>query len=233
MQVTVVDAAGNSETAPARFFSSYNAGQPGAYAWLDGSMHWHGRRGAAGLTVSYGARPTITGVLLGVDSRPLVGAPVVLSLENDSAFAVRGQATTDAQGHFTLQLPVTHSGEVRVSYGAAALKAFRLDVRAGVTLRASPHSLHNGQRVTFSGRVRSGPIPGAGALVQIQGLNGRRWQEIGTARASAGSGRYRLRFPFANVRRFTRFEFRAKVLREPDYPYATGFSAVRSVLVRP
>jgi hypothetical protein len=131
------------------------------------------------------------------------------------------------------------SSDVRAAYlpvgssAPVALKAFRLTVPAGVTLSASPHRLRNRGRVTFSGRVLGGPIPSVGALVQIQGLNGHRWQEIGTARAGAGSGRYRLRFPFTHVGRFTRFEFRAKVLREPLYPYATGFSATRSVLVRP
>jgi hypothetical protein len=205
-------------------------------------MHLRGRRGGSGLTVGYGASPTVTGVLLDAAAKPIAGAPIVLGLEGvqPGTFTFRNQVLTDAAGHFTLTLPIYHSAQVRVAYVPAAtapalvaLKAFRLTVRAGLTLRAAPHRLRNGRAVTFSGRVLGGPIPDAGALVQIQGLNGHHWQEIGTARATSAAGRYRLRFVFRSVRRFTRFEFRAKVLREPLYPYATGFSSVRSVLVRP
>jgi hypothetical protein len=103
--------------------------------------------------------------------------------------------------------------------------AIRSRVRPSFRVRA-PRTARRGDRLRFGGRL-PGPAC-AGRLVEVQArLAKRRWQVFRTARTDQRcrfAARYRLRA----TTRPTRYRFRARVRRQPDYPYAPGTSAVRA-----
>jgi hypothetical protein len=106
-----------------------------------------------------------------------------------------------------------------------------LVVPAVSTLRVSRHRVLNGETVTFSGRVRSLPIPPGGKLVQLEVLLSGVWQTF-RAPHTDQNGRWSLRYPFARTRGEQSYRFRVEVPREAGYPYGDGFSKSLRVHVR-
>jgi hypothetical protein len=108
-----------------------------------------------------------------------------------------------------------------------------LKVDAGLTLRVSRHALHNGQRLTFSGRVL-GQVPRAGVAVTLQAKVGRHYQSFRQLRASARTGgRLRTVYRFQRTTSAVRYRFRLKLVRQAGLPYQGGVSPTVDVLVRP
>jgi len=109
-------------------------------------------------------------------------------------------------------------------------RSVSIRVRAASTMRASRRRVRNGGAVTFAGRVRTLPIPGAGKLVEIQAHFRGRWRTFQTVRTAA-SGRWRFRYHFGGTRGRVRYRFRALVGTEGGYPYARGKSRTVRVTV--
>jgi hypothetical protein len=110
-----------------------------------------------------------------------------------------------------------------------------LRVRSGVSLRGAPETLHTGEVVRLSGRVKSAgaPIPRRGKLVAIQYLEQatHRWRPVLVTR-SDHHGRYRAHYRFRYVTGSAAIRLRATALAEERWPYAPGFSPPVTVQVR-
>jgi len=79
--------------------------------------------------------------------------------------------------------------------------------------------------------VLGGPLPATGKLVELQVYTRRQWRTFAQPRTDA-TGRWIYRYRFEQIRRSVRFRFRARVRAEAGYPYETGTSRTRRVLVR-
>jgi len=107
-----------------------------------------------------------------------------------------------------------------------------LRVRASTTLRVSRNSVVNGEYVTFRGKLRGGPLPPAGKLVELQVFTRGRWRTFAQPRSSNTTGRWAFQYRFEAIRGKARFRFRARVRKEEGFPYELGVSGRIRVTVR-
>jgi hypothetical protein len=186
-------------------------------------------------TVSFGRRAEIRGRLTNRDGQGVAGASIqVYSRSLASAEQLVGIAQTDGQGRFTYRAVGTMSRTLRFAYGGSPLilpaqRQVKLRVPATSSLRVSRRRVLNGQAVTFSGTVKSRPLPTGGKLVELQVRLSGRWQTFRTRRTD-GTGRWSLQYRFKRTRGVQRYRFRLGLPREADYPFAAGAS--RSLVVR-
>jgi hypothetical protein len=202
---------------------------------------WQGRESPT-RSVAYDGRPTITGQLTTPTGQPIVGAFIRTTItrraRNSPAFE-RNSLKTDSSGRFRWAMPRGVSSQsIRLSYHQrvfdttpVAMRTLRLDVAAGVRLNLSRKAVRRGQAVRLSGVVVGRPMPKLGKVVELQARNaGGRWLTFKTVR-STKSGRfsavYRFRKPGPAV-----FQMRARTRRSGDYPYGTGSSPARRIVVR-
>jgi hypothetical protein len=147
---------------------------------------------------------------------------------------------TQPGGGFAIRLGAGPSRTVIATFGGtptlsrSASRPLRLGVRSGVGLRASSGAATIGGRpVIFRGRIASGRDGGSlkGKAVQLQfRLPGLPWSEFRTLRAD-GRGRFRYAYRFSDDdSRGIRFQFRAYVPAQRDWPYEPAGS--RPVTVR-
>jgi hypothetical protein len=195
-----------------------------------------GKRGRRVVRTRFGRRPLLRGRLVTADGRPVAGAAVCLASRTDLAGASRrafAWAATDARGRFTRRLPAGPSRRVLVVHrtaAAAAWSSVSVRVRAGVRLRPSRRSLRNGEVVRLRGRLRGGPVP-RGAVVELQARRGSGWQTFATTKAGR-SGRFSHPYRFTRTTGFQRYVMRARVPRQPGYPYEPGASRPVAISVR-
>jgi hypothetical protein len=141
---------------------------------------------------------------------------------------------TGPDGSFTTRLAPGPSREVTASYaGARALgpsagPTLRLQVRSGVRLRTSSRLARvGGAPLVFHGKIRSrrGEIPAGGLSVGLEfRLPGLGWEEFRTVQTNR-RGRFRLGYRFSDDdSRGARFQFRAHVPAQTNWPYSPGNS---------
>ena len=138
--------------------------------------------------------------------------------------------TTSKTGHFSYKAPRGPARAIRFRYpGTGTIRGrngdVALRVRAGTTLRPSRRNAINGEYVTFRGHLKGGWIPASGVLVELQVFSRGQWRTFAQPRAVAGSGRWAYRYRFETVRGRATFRFRARIRRQPDYPFTTGSSS--------
>jgi hypothetical protein len=104
-----------------------------------------------------------------------------------------------------------------------------LAIRASTTIRAR----RGRGAVTFTGRLAGGSVPAGGVLVELQAFDRGRWRTFGQPRAAAASGAWSYRYRFTTLRARRTFRFRARVRRQPGYPFEAGRSRELRVSVRP
>jgi hypothetical protein len=194
-------------------------------------------RGRKVRRVRFGGSATVRGRALNADGTPAAGTLVSLLIGARKPI-VLGQIVAAPDGRF--QLKVT-PGKNRIIHAGfrtepenpnlACSRNVRLNVRAGLTLRARPKRVRFGGRVRFRGRLIGHPIPRVGKLIDLQAFDGGRWRTFRTTRANA-KGRYHARYHFIRTTRPRTFRFRARARREARYPYALGVSKVVKVRVR-
>ena len=185
--------------------------------------------------VGYGGSSRIGGRLRRADGSPVAGARVAILL-GDRKPLVIGEVTTGRKGRYAFRVRpgknrIIHAG-YRPTGGVrlACSRKVRLNVRAGVTLRAS-RTVRRGGRARFRGRLLGKPIPKVGKLIELQAFDGGRWRTFVTTRANR-KGRYRASYRFVRTGSPRTFRFRARSRREARYPYALGVSKVARVRVR-
>lgn len=193
--------------------------------------------GAARQSVPYGTASSVAGRLVDARERPLEGELVrVVERFGDGALIRErvSEVRTDDQGRWTSRLPAGPSRSVSAHFDGTtrylddAATAGELAVRARARLRPSRRRVPEGESVIFFGRVgRLGArIPVGGKLVEIQVRQDKgRWVTVRRPLYTDARGRFRLRYRF---RRYypqdAVFQFRARALRESDWPYGAATS---------
>lgn len=195
-----------------------------------------GFAGKARRQVPYGRGVRYGGRLLTVWGEPVAGASVAVT-ESFAAGAAAGSrrtlAQTRADGTFSLYLAPGPSRQVSAAYGGSpslsrtATSAATLAVRGNVRLRASTAVARvGGAPVVFSGRVaRTGVRTPKETEVELQfRYPGAGWSEFRTVKTAA-NGRFRFPYRFSDDdSRGIRFQFRAVVPAQKDWPYDPGAS---------
>ena len=181
--------------------------------------------------VEYEQRAAISGRLTTDDGRAIAGAAVQLL----AAEQVIDSVTTDANGRFRTSVIGTRSQDLRLAYTGSSQAlptqtTLKLRVPAATSAKVSRRHVRNGQAVTFSGRVRSLPVPTAGKLVEIQVRFTDRWQTFRTTRSDA-SGRWSSRYRFQRTRGVQSYRFRVRLPKEAGYPFETSTSRTLTVQV--
>jgi hypothetical protein len=146
---------------------------------------------------------------------------------------------TSATGRVSGRLPPhSPSRDVRLVYFPYSdssenvqSRSRRLEVRASTTIGLDKARYRNGDTVTFSGRITTGPVIRRKA-VYLQVVVRGRWRTFETTRADS-DGRWTLRYHFTATRRLTAYRFRALIPTEQSFPWATGRSRAVRVLVTP
>jgi hypothetical protein len=169
---------------------------------------------------------------------PREASELLVMEERTGAFTLLGAARRTGAiyvAHFPIRAPMTLRLVAPVVGGAgyACSRAISLRVRAGLILKVAPRAVRNGQTIRFRGRLMGGQIA-ARRLVEIQarargGL--RRWTLVRTLRTTR-TGRFRMQYTFRRTHQHVVFEFRAFRKASDDFPYASGGSKRRAVLVR-
>jgi hypothetical protein len=150
------------------------------------------------------------------------------------------ELVTDPHGRYAVRLAKGGSREVRVQFpGNHSLRpsadVARLVVRGWASLKLRPRRLRRGGTISFRGRVGhvGAALPAAGKLIQIQYLDGRRWRPAVKLGHTNARGRFAIGYRFRRISRPTRIYFRILVPAEGGWPYATGWSRMRTAFVRP
>ncbi|HEY2216669.1 MAG TPA: carboxypeptidase regulatory-like domain-containing protein, partial [Solirubrobacteraceae bacterium] len=254
LTVSVVDAAGNAAPVLNRLVTIDNPPPPGspnganASSQATLSVRWAGTAKASVLG-GFAASRTLSGRLVNTGGAPIAGATIDVRATPSYAGAkpvAMASPSTDANGRFTLRLaPGTSSRTLRFAYRAhvgdptpAATRTLKLATRAGIRLHVSPHTTSAGIRlhvsphttsaghsISFTGRLRGGPIPAGGKQLVLEASSpGSGWIEFKVVRTDA-RGRYRAsyRFKFAGP---ADYRFRVRSEAESDFPFAAGSSNV-------
>jgi hypothetical protein len=193
--------------------------------------------------VRYGRSTTFSGRLTGTSDSPLGSRPVTVVERFDPGASAPRRATVVAtadDGRFSVRLSPGPSREVFALFGGtstatgAASRPLRLEVKSGVSMRVStPVAEVGGRPIVFRGAIASAPgeLPAGGATVQLQfRAAGLPWTEFRTVQSNRlGHFRYAYRFSDDDSRG-VRFQFRAFVPTQSDWPYEPGGS--RPVAVR-
>jgi hypothetical protein len=143
---------------------------------------------------------------------------------------------TNTSGRFIHSLVKGPSRTVRIRYDGTrlikpAMETATIRVPARTTITASRRSLRNGQAVRLGGRLRGGPVPDGGKLIDLQAFYRGKWRTFATPRTDA-RGRWSFRYRFEATRGVVRYRFRARIRREAAYPYELGYSRAIAVTVR-
>ena len=187
--------------------------------------------------IRLGHQRRIAGRLANRDGQGVPGAQVqVLARSGVAAEQLVGVVQTDASGAFSYTAAGSASRTLRFAYAGSPLMlpaqgAVRLVVPAVSTLRVSRRRVLNGQRVTFTGRVRSVPTPPGGKLVQLQVRLSRRWQTFRTVRSDE-TGHWAVAYRFKRTRGVQSYRFRVELPPEAGYAFGVGTSKSVSVRVR-
>jgi hypothetical protein len=143
---------------------------------------------------------------------------------------------TDSDGNYSYTSPSTSSQTLRFVYRGSptvlpAENQVSVSVRADTSLRVSRRRVLNGQRVMFSGRVLSVPVPAGGKLIQLEVRLSGRWQTFRSAHTDA-KGRWAVGYRFKRTRGVQHYRFRVELPPEAGYPFVDGTSRSVSVRVR-
>jgi hypothetical protein len=190
--------------------------------------------------VNYGRPLRLQGRLTTPGQNPLTGTEVQIFEQTQAPGAKPrpiGTVTTSRTGRFSFKIAKGPSRIVSFRYPGtrtirAGLGEVALQVRSSTSFAVSRRSVVNGQAVTFRGHLRGGHIPAEGKIIALQVLSRGRWRPFATTRANAQSGRWTYVYRFDGTRGRIRYRFRVRVLREATYPFSTGTSGNRRVLVR-
>ena len=240
LKLRVIDAGGNvGESAPfdVQAGGALNGSNASPAARLTATFS--NRRSRA--TVGFGRRARVNGRLTDATGAPIAGAAIQVldrQLRTGTRYALLGDVTTGADGRFTLLAGRGAARVIRFEYRArrqlaapSATDTVSMRVRAGVTLSIRPRSVGSNGRIRLSGRLKAGPIPRSGKVVDLQAFDGGKWRTFETVRARRNA-RYSASYRFTNATRGRRLTFRARVRRDDSYPYYLGYSSRVRVRIR-
>lgn len=195
------------------------------------------RLAARALTRTFAQRAfVLRGQLLDTAGQPISGArlEVLQRPQGSTSSRVIAHATTRGDGSFTVHVPKGPSRLVQVAYRAFALEAgyaakasVKEAVKASAHLRITPTSTTPSGMIVLTGAVQ-GPVPRAGALVDLLVFYHGRWVPIPSASKDAtvrtdSAGHFTVAYRFQGGT--GRFPFRAEMpAGQAGFPYARGYS---------
>lgn len=191
------------------------------------------------VTLVRGRHAALTGMLANPDGQPLRDVPIMVFTRPElpgASFATAGMVRTDAEGRFTYKVRGTTSRTIQFRYdGTSRIRPSTSEVKVGVpassTFTLSPPRILNGETVTFKGRVRGGPIPPSGKLIELQKWTGRQWAPFRLVRTDS-DGRWQHTEPVVSVRGLVIFKLRAAIPAEAGFPFAAGRTVARKLRVQ-
>jgi hypothetical protein len=182
------------------------------------------------LTVEYGRKTQVRGVLRGADGAPIANTPLCLVWrENGTAetWTPLARTTTGLDGSYTVPLPTGSSREMlaiyRVGQGAVIGRTV-LQVRPTVSAKARRRVLHNGQVLQITGKLSGGPYPHRGVVLNLQAIRDGRWQGFANSFRTDSNGRFKFRYRFTRTLGVQRYRMRIRAVAQAGYPYISGFS---------
>jgi hypothetical protein len=189
------------------------------------------------LTVEYGRKTQVTGVLKSVDGTPVPNAPLCVVWRPDGTggtFAPLARTTTGADGSYTLTVPTGSSREMlaiyRVGSGAVVGRTI-LQVKPTVSAKPRRSVLHNGAVLQISGKLTGGPYPHRGVVLNLQAIRDGRWQGFANSFRTDSKGRFKFRYRFTRTLGVQRYRMRIRAYAQAGYPYVTGFSKRMTIRV--
>jgi hypothetical protein len=191
-------------------------------------------------TARYGVPVVVRGRLTTRGGNPLGNTDVEFFERTalpDQQWVRSGITKTGPRGWFRYRILRGPSRTVLVRYHGTLLirpdsAEVELRVRAKTSLDVNRRRVVNGDEIVFRGRVRGGPVPGSGKLLQLQAYSRGIWRTFATPRASARSHRWHCRYRFTATRGSVRYRFRAVVPKEAGFPFERGTSRRLSVFVQ-
>jgi hypothetical protein len=192
------------------------------------------------ITLNVGQKAVLSGILRDARGTGVGGVPlrVVAQRQGGGGKRVIDNPTTKSDGSYTLDLGTDVSRTLTVYYDGngergPVLASVAEYVRADVSLRMSAKSLRRGGRLFAKGRVAllSAAVPAEGVPVEIQFCGRVTCSTLAVKGYTDSSGGFRLAIPTSYSVR-TKLILRARVGKFPGWPFAEGFSARRSVIVR-
>lgn len=194
-------------------------------------------RRPAGRTVPFGHGIPVGGRLTSSSGAPLAGLEVEVGETFAAGSSPRERTTTivtGPDGVFLARLAPGPSRRISVGFAGtrqltrSAGRDLELGVRARVRLHASATTATvGGAPVAFRGRIdhQDATIPSSGLAVELQfQVLGSPWSEFRTVQTDA-YGRFRYPYSFSDDdSRGIRFQFRAVVPEQPNWPYEAGAS---------
>jgi hypothetical protein len=190
------------------------------------------------LFVAFGKPASVRGRLVAATGAPIKSAEVTVLARPAMAggeYRAVAAVVSDHAGAFTYRVPPGPARTLDFHFRGSdrykhADDQVMLRVPAAATIKASRHSLRNGQRVVFSGRLLGRPYPEKGKVLDLQAYYRRRWRTFATPRASR-NGTWRYKYRFQATRGVVRYRFRLRARATSDYPYEIGYSKATSVRV--
>jgi hypothetical protein len=193
------------------------------------------------MNVPFGKRARVRGRLTDATGAPIAGAVIQVldrQLRIGTRYGLVGEVTTGADGRFSLLAGRGAARAIRFEYrmrrqlaAPTASDRVTMRVRAGLTLKIRPRSVGSNGRIRLSGRLKAGPIPRSGKVLDLQAFDGGKWRTFETVRARQNR-RYRAVYRFTNATAGRRLTFRARVRRDDSYPYYLGYSNRVRVRIR-
>lgn len=191
------------------------------------------------VSVTYARYATVRGVLSNPDGQPLHDVPVDVFAKSQlpgAGFAAAGITRTDRHGRFTYRVRGTQSRTLRFRYqGSSRIRPSSVDVKvlvpASSTFRLTPERILNGDTVTFTGRLRGGPIPTRGKLIELRKWTGTKWAPFRVVRTDP-SGRWSHTEQVVSVTGLVIYRLRAHLPTEAGFPFAAGRTRPLELRVR-
>jgi hypothetical protein len=189
------------------------------------------------LRVPFGKQATVRGSLTTATGSAVVGAEVTVLRRLTMAgaeYIAEGAVRTNSAGAFTYNTPAGAGRTLDFHYAGDSTykhsdEQVTLRVPAFATIKASRHSVRNGQRVSFSGKLSGRPYPAKGKILDLQAFYRNKWRTFATPRAGR-NGVWGFTYRFGATRGSVLYRFRIHVRATSDYPYEPAYS--RAIPVR-
>jgi hypothetical protein len=197
-----------------------------------------GSDGTDETVVEFGKETEVTGVLTDQAGGPIAGATICLQSQPASSSTspqTVGTATTDGQGHFSMEVRPGANRKLLVGYrhdSFQVAKQLSLETRAHPTIKLNTHKIRGGKRIKISGKLPD-PNPGGHVLV-LQGSSehGHTWLTFKKV-ITGSDGSYSTTYRFTKPQKKTGFRVRVVAPEQAGYEYVTGASKASRIRVRP
>jgi hypothetical protein len=199
-----------------------------------------GKPTVSSLTVPFGSAVEARGFLRRPNGNPVAAATVAIAESVNGGPPARiALVTTAADGSYSARIPAGASRAITAQFLgdlmlAPMTETATFSVRGMVRLNKPRANVRRGQVFYLRGKVDPGPValPRLGATVAIQHRSGKHWSGLTADTRTASDGSFVVPWNVKSKRRGLRMTFRAVVTIGTGWPYADGYSVMRTVVVR-